>query len=514
MTDHPDYPRALQAALSTPPLERKGWQTTIAPSYIGLFLWVVYFDRIGCRTLPVGGLGWTLLGVAAGSVLCYLLLYLVPALWGQRTGWPSTVLGGSTFGTKGTVWLLFGVFGLAQVVWLAVATFYSVDWTFQGLSSCGLLDAKALRPALFRVGPGAGRVVELRSPLFLITSLAWLYAAALVGHYLVRIIQALMNVYPIFPALMLGLAMVWTIGGVPGFQPLGIDPVASAPVGDGGPRAFLMAIQMVLGFFAMAGVTAADWGAVNRTPQDIRRGGLVGVAFASWTVATLALLTVAGALGRYPAPPPVPGGASGDNFTYRVALLLGLPERLAGVVFLIFGLSSLAPTCYAAFLFGHRFAAVAPQVSRVKWTLLGTTAAWPLIATGLASRLESLFTLLGAVFAPMIGAMASDYVRARGSWPGLRRGVNVAGITAWACGLAVGLVPLVVSATGQGDGTRFQPAAAYALVTAFLVHWVLAALGLEPPVLAVPLVSHVPEPAVVPEPPAGSEPEAGSGEGP
>ena len=58
-----------------------------------------------------------------------------------------------------------------------------------------------------------------------------------------------------------------------------------------------MMIELVFGFFATAGALAADWGAVNRTERDVRLGGWFGVVLASWTVATLALLTVAGALG-------------------------------------------------------------------------------------------------------------------------------------------------------------------------------------------------------------------------
>src|SRR3954452_12449806 len=37
-------------------LERMPWHTSTAPRYIGLFLWVVFFDQLGRRTLPVGGL--------------------------------------------------------------------------------------------------------------------------------------------------------------------------------------------------------------------------------------------------------------------------------------------------------------------------------------------------------------------------------------------------------------------------------------------------------------------------
>ena len=67
-------------------------------------------------------------------------------------------------------------------------------------------------------------------------------------------------------------------------------------------------------------------------------------------------------------------------------------------MFLIFGLASLAPAVYAAAsLFGQRFEEVWPGLSRTRWTLVGTAAAWILIATGRASRLEAIFSILGAV---------------------------------------------------------------------------------------------------------------------
>jgi cytosine permease len=496
-------PRALREALAAPALERKSWQWTVAPTYIGLFLWVVYFDQLGRKTLSVGGLGWSVLGAAAGAVLCTVLLYHVPAMWGHRTGRPLTVLGASTFGARGSVALLVAGLGLAQVVWLAVSTLYAVDWTFQGLSSLGLLNLhglKRLQPGAW-LGLSASAVPPLRSPLFLITSLCWICWAVLVGHYLVRIIAALMNVYPIFPALMLGTAMLLTLKGVPDFRPLAIDPASAQPVQAAGPRAFTMMIQMIFGFFATAGLAGADWGTVCRTPRDVRLGGWVGVGLASWVIATLALLTVAGALGQFPAPPGLSAGPGVGNFSFRVALLLGVPERLAGAMFLVFGLASLAPTCYAAFVMGHRLTAVWPGVSRLVWTLLGTAAAWTLVATGAAIRLEEIFTLLGALFAPMAGAMAADYVRSRGAWPGIRPGYNPSGMAAWAVGVAVGLVPLLGLWTRWTGAARFQPASVYGFVAAFLVASGLARLGLERPAEPVPVPVAAPMPEAEAEEP-------------
>ncbi|MHC5538651.1 purine-cytosine permease-like transporter [Singulisphaera rosea] len=473
-------PASLTSALSTPALERKSWTKTIAPTYIGMFLWVVYFDQLGRRTLAVGGLGWSVLGAAAGGLLCFLLLYLVPATWGQRTGRGLLVLGGSTFGARGTVWLTGVLVGLVQLVWIAVSTFYATDWTLQGLNSLGFLSPRSIRP--WDLGS-----LRVQSPLFLVTSLTWVYAAALVGNYLVRVIAALMNIYPIFSALMLAVAVIVTIGGVRDFQPLSIDPSTSEPVRNGAAKAFLMMIQMIFGYFAYAGASAADWGTVTRSQKDVRVGGLVGVAFASTIVATLALLVVAGALGKFPAPSGLSGAAGVGNFSVRVALLLGVGGNLCGVILLVIGLAALAPSVFACHVLGQRLSAVWSGLSKLQWSLLGAAIAWVFVAIGLPIRLEGLFTIMGALFAPMVGALAGDFVRSRGNWSGIRCGINPAGLIAWVIGVLIGLIPLSAPLWRNPDLIeRFQPASLFAFIAAFLVYLLLAARGLEPEVVAFP----------------------------
>src|SRR5262249_17989989 len=146
-----------------------------------------------------------------------------------------------------------------------------------------------------------------------------------------------------------------------------------------------------------------------------------------------------------------------------------------------FGLGSLAPTCYSAYLFGHLFHQTWPRLSRIRWTLVGTTAAWLLVATGRADRLATIFSLMGAAVAPLVAALAADFLRRRGGWGGPRRGFNAPGLIAWAAGLGVGLIPIVAEAAGWEAGTRFQPAAVFAYGAAFFTYFALAALGGEAP---------------------------------
>ena len=55
-------------------------------------------------------------------------------------------------------------------------------------------------------------------------------------------------------------------------------------------------MQLMTGFFAMAGLVGVDWGAAAASRRDVVLGGLIGIVLAaSWT-AIMSLLVVAGAV--------------------------------------------------------------------------------------------------------------------------------------------------------------------------------------------------------------------------
>lgn len=447
-------------------VERKGWQSTMAPQFIALFLWVAYYDQLAVHTLATGGLGPAVAGLAVAGLLCFALLYYVPTMWGFRTGEPLTVITTSTFGRKGANALTGIVFALAQVVWFAVGAYLATELILEGLAACRLLDPRVLHPLAL------GRRT-IPSPLFLIVSAFWCCWAGLVGAYLVRVIAALMRVFPVFPAAMLGLAMVLTINGAVDY--LVAAPALAQPLLRGpGLAAFLTMIQLVFGFFATAGLAAADWGAVSREARDVRLGGFVGVVFAPWAIGTMALLIVAGARGAaleavHGAPAVRTGG-----FTFHEVLYDNFDGRVTCAIFIVLGLASLAPTTYTSFVIGERLSTAWPRLSRVRWSVCGSAAAWLLIAANVAGRLEEIFSVMGAVFAPMAGAMLGDYLRHQGRWPGPREGVNQAGLVAWVAGLTVGLIPTIGRAWGQPALARIQPAAVLGCVTALVVYLLLA----------------------------------------
>jgi len=69
------------------------------------------------------------------------------------------------------------------------------------------------------------------------------------------------------------------------------------------------------------------------------------------------------------------------------------------------------------------------------------------------------FTIVGASFGPICGAMTADYLLSGKRWAGPRQGINWAGYIAWALGFVVGIVSfLPVSAELKSCA---QPAVVY-----------------------------------------------------
>ncbi len=473
------------AAPPKPTIVPKPWQTGLGPYYIGLFLWVVFFDQLGMRALPVGGVLWAVLGAAVAGPLCFLLLFRVPATLGQATGKPLPELAESSFGVGGARWVPGLLLGLAEIVWFAVAASYATDLTLRGLAEVRFLDERTFRT----ISVGG---LRLKGPLFLATSLLWSILAGLVGRRFVRLVAAIMYVFPVFPAMLLGGAMFAMLGGVRTFAPTGIDPLGlNIPEARAGIWSMMLVVQLVLGFFAMAGALGADWGAATTSRRDVQTGGWVAVGLAPVVIATISLVAVAGFQGRVNPAPLVEDGplnpldarvprprapisqvrtlGTPAPATFRALMTDGVGGKVGCGMLMVFGSIALAPAVFSSFVFGQRLHGAFPRLSRTKWTLVGIALSWPMTALGLFDRLEPLFTAMGALFAPVVACLAAESVRHKGVWPGPRRGVNVPGMAGWVAGLAVGLLPLL-----SRRFAAFQPATFWAFVAAFLVYSLVA----------------------------------------
>jgi cytosine permease len=110
--------------------------------------------------------------------------------------------------------------------------------------------------------------------------------------------------------------------------------------------------------------------------------------------------------------------------------------------------------------------------------MVGAVIAAVLAITGVAANLVNLFTIIGASFGPICGAIVADYLLSGKKWAGPREGVNFAGYGAWAVGFVIGILPfLPISADVK---PYIQPAAVYSFVAGFLVYVALAKAGLQP----------------------------------
>jgi cytosine permease len=147
-------------------------------------------------------------------------------------------------------------------------------------------------------------------------------------------------------------------------------------------------------------------------------------------------------------------------------------------MFFLFAIASVPPTCFCAFIAGNSFSTMIPGVPRVTSTMAGAAVGIVLAVTGVATHLISFFTIVGASFGPICGAMAADYLLSGKKWAGPREGVNLAGYIAWAVGFVVGILPFLPLPAEIQPYT--QPAVLYSFIAGFAVYWALAKAGLQP----------------------------------
>jgi cytosine permease len=109
--------------------------------------------------------------------------------------------------------------------------------------------------------------------------------------------------------------------------------------------------------------------------------------------------------------------------------------------------------------------------------MAGSVIAALLAITGAAANLVGLFTIIGASFGPICGAMVADYWLSGKKWAGPREGVNLAGYGAWAIGFLIGILPFLPIPEETKPYT--QPAAVYSFVAGFVVYAILTRMGLQ-----------------------------------
>ncbi len=438
-------PRYITECTPKKPEERVPWYKSTAPSYAGIFLWVVFYMEIPTFLPKLGssGIGLALVALLLAGLLCHFLYYLVPGLLGMKTGYPLYVVGSSTYGTAGGFLMPGLLMGLLQFGWLAVNTAVSADFILQAFG----------QPAAISGGKFVGG-----GPVFTVVCIVWALIAVIVGVLGIKYIARVASILPIVPLLMLLIAFFMTVGGIAKYQ---------APAPESGTLLpFLGLIGMVIGFFATAGAAGVDFGMSNRNSKDVQLGGLVGIALAILVTGGLAVLIAAGAKGLHP---------DLQDLRFDTVIKSGIGGFLASSMFILFAIASFAPACFCTFIASNSVGTMFPQIPKLASALTGAVVSIILAATGVALNLVGVFTIIGASFGPICGAMAADYLLSGCKWAGPRKGVNLAGYISWAVGFVVAILPMI-----SEKCEWIQPAPLIAFVIGFVLYAVLAKAGLEP----------------------------------
>jgi cytosine permease len=425
-------------AKPNPLANRAPWYKNTAPTYAGIFLWVVFYMKIADGTLSEAGLALSLLGLVVAALICHYLFYVVPGLFGMKTGYPLYIVGSSTYGTTGGFLMPGLLMGLLQFGWIAVNIAVSTSF---------ILQAAGAEPT-----PG--------KPAFIVIAIVWGLAAAFVGVKGIQYVAKVATFLPIVPLIMI-LVVFFTNVGTAGNFTVAED---AKPV-----MGFLTIIAIVVGFFATAGAAGVDFGMVSRNAKDVQMGGLVGIALAIVVAGGLPLIAVAGAHGANPA-------MTSFDFDAVISQQGGF---LAKSMFILFAIASFAPICFSSFIAANSLGTMFPKANKMGMVLVGAAVAIILAVTGVALNLVGVFQIIGASFGPVCGSMAADYLLSGRKWSGPRKGVNWAGYIAWAVGFVVAILPMV-------GGERFSfitPAPVIAFVIGFVLYAVLAKAGLEPEVV-------------------------------
>lgn len=446
----PDY---LAKCIPTAPQKRSPWYVNTAPSYAGVWLWVVFYQQIAHGTLDQGGLAWSVGGLVVAAFFCYALFYFVPAMLGMKTGYPLSVVGASTFGSIGGYLMPGLLMGFLQVGWVAVNTAVSTSFILEGL----------------HMNSSPGRTPLANLP-FSGVAVAWCLLMTFVGIKGIQYVARVSLYVNAVAFLMIALVFFKTHSGVLHYP---VPPKASPFLG------VTAMMQMVMGFFATAGAAGADFGMNSRDEHDVKWGGLVGITLAAIYAGGLPLLSVAGARGLNPR----------STITAYSDVIASTGGVLASTMFFLFAIASIVPACVSSFIASNSFSTIVPKFPRVATALLGAMISISLAITGVAGNLVNVFLIVGASFGPICGAMTAEYMLAGRRWAGPRRGINFAGYIAWALGFAVGIIPFLPLSENMKLYT--QPQVLWSWITGFAVYAILAKAGAQPePLLPEGLQAH------------------------
>ncbi|MCF7975066.1 MAG: cytosine permease [Phycisphaerae bacterium] len=448
----PDY---LAMAKPNSMENRAPWYKNTAPTYAGIFLWFVFWSTMGNGGSgdPGGvlgqGIGVALLGIVIAAALCHFLFYLVPGLLGMKTGLPLYIVGTSTYGAQGGFLMPGFLMGVLQFGWLGVNAYFA---------------SLALAPLLGGT-PAAQKVIAV----------VWAIAGAFVGLKGIQYVAKVATFLPLIPITILIVLLSKTIGGLGSFEPVQViaatAPEGAEAVGLSVFGVIALCITYIVGFFATAGAAGVDFGMNSKDEKDVQMGGLIGIALATIVAGGASVLIAAGAYGKG-----ISAGLATADPGFMTAVMGAGASKTMG---LLLAVAAFPPACFSSFIAANSFKTTLPKVSPFITVGIGTAVSILLAVTGWAGQVMQVFTVIGASFGPICGAMMVDYFLSGKKWVGPRAGWNMAGWISWAVGFVVGIAPLV--------GLAQIPAAPLvAFIVGAVVYYICAKMGLEPKKLDMP----------------------------
>jgi cytosine permease len=472
----PDY---VASARPVPQQNRVPWFSSTAQTYAGIMLWFVFWQDIPIgRTIQPGspysafaggtlsqGLAVAIFGVILAALCCHFLFYVVPGMLGMKTGLPLYIVGTSTYGVQGGFLMPGFLMGVLQFGWLGVNAYFAAM----------LLASMSGQP--------------VNGPVHMAIGVVWAIVAAFVGLKGIQYVARVATFLPLIPLVILVILLVGSIGGIGSFDSQALvdagaavkvevktaevmeTVTAAAPLSSLGVIALIC--TYIVGFFATAGAAGTDFGMNNRDAKDVQLGGLVGIAGATIFTGVLALLIVAGAHGA---------GKSADPATLNVCALMGkiVGEDLVPWFNILLALAAFPPACFSSFIAANSFKTTLPKVNPFISCGIGTLGSIALVLSQKAGNAAGVFTIIGASFGPICGAMAADYLLAGRKWAGPRAGINWAGWISWAAGFVIGINVI----PGLAEYNTCPPLAAF--VVGFVLYAILAKAGLESRTLEMP----------------------------
>ena len=510
-TQLPDY---VASATPNPKDKRVGWLTTTAATYAGVMLWFVFWCNVpsagGAAAMLGNGLGFALFALVVAAAICYFLFYLVPGMLGMKTGLPLYIVGTSTYGVKGGFIMPGFLMGALQFGWLSVNAF-----------AAGGLFTQILGHPVIDLDTGTWSMTHA------VLATLWAVVGAFIGLKGIKYVGMIASYMPIIPLVVILLLVLKTIGGIGSFdkdkmltpaapaavvaqadqtdsdqiatteEPTAVTPelqeamaavpesvlnevaASQAPLGAFAILAIMCAY--VVGFFATAGAAGCDFGSGNKDAKAVQMGGLVGVFLVTVLTGGAALIMIAGSQNM--------PGISPQNLNPTDGAWLGTVfgnASAANVIMFLLCIAAFPSACFSSLIAANSFKATLPKVNPFVSCGLGTLVAVILAVSGLAGKAGAVFTVIGASFGPVCGAMVADYLLAGKKWAGPRAGFNPAGWISWIVGFIVGGVDLVAPLVVENHVALIPCPPVSAFIVGFVLYWICAKAGMQSKSLDMP----------------------------